>query len=234
MSWSSIDRRPGRSGSAAWAATSRCGPRGRHRPARPSASARATSRRTLPGSWTARDVGHEPEPEIWPGQDQSCGPFRRAGPTLLPGRRPDGRRPGHGNGVPSPQTHLPRQRDARRPREAPRRGQKDSSATGSGSAFSPRRSPRKKSTKYWSRPAGSNAGAEFCRPVRWSTSSWHCACSAAPTAPARNTFDVKKRDQPRPPGNVSYLLKVTRHPTPPAETPLSHPHWPDLASDPSA
>ncbi|WP_406260050.1 hypothetical protein OH779_01835 [Actinacidiphila glaucinigra] len=36
---------------------------------------------------------------------------------------------------------------------------------------------------------------------------------------SKNTFDVKKRDEPRTPGNVSYLLKVTRHPAPPAQTP---------------
>lgn len=43
-------------------------------------------------------------------------------------------------------------------------------------------------------------------------------CQRVKKAP-KNTFDVKKRDQPRPPGNVSYLLKVTRHPASPAKTP---------------
>jgi hypothetical protein len=36
--------------------------------------------------------------------------------------------------------------------------------------------------------------------------------------PAKNTFEVKKRDQPRTPSNVAYILKVARHPLPPAKT----------------
>ena len=31
--------------------------------------------------------------------------------------------------------------------------------------------------------------------------------------PSKNTFEVRKRDQPRTPSNVHYTLKVTRHPT---------------------
>ncbi|GGU48326.1 hypothetical protein GCM10010211_10680 [Streptomyces albospinus] len=36
--------------------------------------------------------------------------------------------------------------------------------------------------------------------------------------PSRNTFDVKKRDQPRTLSNVHYALKVTRYPLRPAQT----------------
>jgi hypothetical protein len=31
--------------------------------------------------------------------------------------------------------------------------------------------------------------------------------------PTKNTFEIKKRDQPRIPSNVHYTLKVTKHPT---------------------
>jgi hypothetical protein len=31
--------------------------------------------------------------------------------------------------------------------------------------------------------------------------------------PTKNTFEVRKRDQPRTPSNVRYTLKVTKHPT---------------------
>lgn len=31
--------------------------------------------------------------------------------------------------------------------------------------------------------------------------------------PSKNTFEVRKRDQPRTPSNVRYTLKVTKHPT---------------------
>ncbi len=37
--------------------------------------------------------------------------------------------------------------------------------------------------------------------------------------PIKNTFEVRKRDQPRTPSNVHYALRVTRHATRPAETP---------------
>jgi hypothetical protein len=37
--------------------------------------------------------------------------------------------------------------------------------------------------------------------------------------PAKNTFTVKKRDQPRTAGNVRYTLKVVWHPSLPAQTP---------------
>jgi hypothetical protein len=60
----------------------------------PSATASAMSRRTLPGSWTARGFRHGASLRITPGRDRSCGPFRRAG-RIRPGRRPDGRHPGH-------------------------------------------------------------------------------------------------------------------------------------------
>lgn len=36
--------------------------------------------------------------------------------------------------------------------------------------------------------------------------------------PPKNKFAIKRRDQPRTPSNVRYTLKVTRHPSPPAET----------------
>lgn len=36
--------------------------------------------------------------------------------------------------------------------------------------------------------------------------------------PIKNTFDVRKRNQPRTPSNVHYTLRVTRYPTRPAET----------------
>ncbi|MFH8471775.1 transposase [Streptomyces sp. NPDC018000] len=36
--------------------------------------------------------------------------------------------------------------------------------------------------------------------------------------PIKNTFVVRKRDQPRTPSNVHYTLRVTRYPTRPAET----------------
>jgi hypothetical protein len=36
--------------------------------------------------------------------------------------------------------------------------------------------------------------------------------------PAKNTFEVKKRDQPRTASNVDYILKVARYPLPPAKT----------------
>jgi len=37
--------------------------------------------------------------------------------------------------------------------------------------------------------------------------------------PAKNTFAVKKRGQPVTSSNVRYVLKVTRHLLPPAQTP---------------
>jgi len=37
--------------------------------------------------------------------------------------------------------------------------------------------------------------------------------------PAKNTFEVKKRDQPRTDSNVQYTLKVAWHPPLPAQTP---------------
>ncbi|MFE5596245.1 transposase, partial [Streptomyces sp. NPDC056549] len=36
--------------------------------------------------------------------------------------------------------------------------------------------------------------------------------------PIKNTFEVRKRDQPRTPSNVHYTLRVTRYPIRPAET----------------